>query len=437
MFYDNQITSRFPLAVKACMIILFLSKICSAQQGQYQFNLVTAPDSIELQKVTGITQDSKGYMWFVDQRKQCLIRYDGYNMKRYVYNPGDSNSLGGNGLHRVYADKEGKIWLGIGNGLDQFDTKTGRFKHYKHDQNDPNSFNGDFVNPILRDRKGYVWIGTGKGLERLDVNTGKFKHYHHDPNNPKSLSCDVVWTIYEDHRGELWIGTGFPWSPEPDGGLNRMDKKTGTFTNYLHDPNDPHSLVDNKVGAIFEDSKGTFWVGTRGDGLHTMDRENGSFERHPYNPAYPWQLSRPPLKHKSDMISFIQEDGAGVIWIGTNWSGMNAYDPASKKISHFEDDHVFPDKAVWAAFTSQDGELWVATEINNHEPFHLYRMDPFLKNMSHIRTPNPVSVFHEDKNGNIWLGTVESGLALLPRNNADSIKTFHLPKDLSHFDLHK
>ena len=86
------------------------------------------------------------------------------------------------------------------------------------------------------------------------------------------------------------------WEINNEGGLNRFDRNTGTFTRYLNDPKNPHSLINNKVRAIFEDSRGTFWVGTSGDGLHTMDRETGSFERHLYNPAKPDELSRPKLK---------------------------------------------------------------------------------------------------------------------------------------------
>jgi ligand-binding sensor domain-containing protein len=98
------------------------------------------------------------------------------------------------------------------------------------------------------------------------------------------LSSNNVRAIYEDRTGVLWIGAGLYWENNNDGGLNRFDRKTETFTRYLNDPKNPHSLINNKVRAIFEDSSGTFWVGTSGDGLHTMNRSTGSFERHLYDP---------------------------------------------------------------------------------------------------------------------------------------------------------
>ena len=165
-------------------------------------------------------------------------------------------------------------------------------------QNDPGSLSDDSVSIILRDHQGILWVGTHNGLDRLDEKTGKFIHYRNEPGNPRSLSSNAVRAIYEDRRGVIWIGTGLYWESKinNDGGLNRFDRNTGTFTRYLNDPKNPHSLINNKVRAIFEDSRGTFWVGTSGDGLHTMDREKGSFERHLYNPAKPDELSRPKLK---------------------------------------------------------------------------------------------------------------------------------------------
>jgi hypothetical protein len=60
-----------------------------------------------------------------------------------------------------------------------------------------------------------------------------------------SLSSNVVRALYEDRKGTLWIGTGFPFDKEKpnDGGLNRMEPN-GTVTRFMHDPNNPHSLIN-------------------------------------------------------------------------------------------------------------------------------------------------------------------------------------------------
>ena len=172
------------------------------------------------------------------------------------------------------------IWIG-GKGLDQYNPVTGIFKHYRHVQNDPGSLAG-FVR--LCNFKGSP--GTALGRERIVVSTVLMKKQESlfitamNPGNLRSLSSNDVRAIYEDHRGTIWVGTGFPFfppdKPNDDGGLNRLNPD-GTFTRYLHDPNNPHSLINNKVRAIFEDSRGVFWVGTSGDGLHTMDRDNRKF----------------------------------------------------------------------------------------------------------------------------------------------------------------
>ncbi len=387
-----------------------------AQIQQIKFNLVEGTDGVSLGKINGITQDTKGYMWFADQDKKCITRYDGYKMISYSNDSLNPNSLGGTYPECILADSSGIIWIGfLGTGLDRFDPETGSFTHFRNIKNDPSSLSSDNVLQILMDRHGILWIGTDAGLNCFDQRTGKFKLYRHDVNDLGSLSNNMVRAIYEDHQGELWIGTGFPWEIDGKGGLNRFERKTGTFIRYLNDPKDPHSLINNKVRAIFEDSRGIFWVGTAGDGLHTMDRKKGTFERHLYHASKPEQLSRPPIKKGNieDHITFITEDSNGAIWIGTWQAGLNRYDPITKKVTHYsylDKMSGFTDNTGWYAYTSRDGVLWISTEEAN-----LYRLDPFRKNISHFDVQSPVYAFYEDTSGALWLGTSE-GLIQYNRN---------------------
>lgn len=387
------------------VLMLLIAQVSASQLVQPDFNLVAGNNGISLGKINGITQDKWGYMWFVDQTNRCLIRYDGYRMKTYRNDPLDTNSIDGVNYECIAADSTGGIWVDAARGVDKFDPYTGKFIHFRYPPT--KALRKDIYN-ILIDHLGTVWLGTEVGLDRLDQKTGKFIHYEHKDNDPASLSCNIVRSLYEDHQGVLWIGTGLPFVPVKGGGLNRFDPKTGTFTRYMHDPDNPHSLINNKIRAIFEDSKGIFWVGTQGDGLHIMDRKTGSFTRLTYDPNHPEKLSRPPVNkgNPMDHITFITEDMTGAIWIGTYAAGINRYDPVTKKITHNQSANGFPDSTCWTSFLSHDGVLWISTEGSKL----LYRVDPSYRSINSISTVNAACDFVEDKKGYLWVATRGNGL---------------------------
>ena len=200
--------------------------------------------------VTGISQDPQGYMWFGTKRTG-LYRYDGHNIISFKNQASNLNSLSYDAVESLLADDKGIIWIGtFGRGLDRFDPATGNFTHYRLNPNDPNSLGNDTVTAIMQDNQKNLWIGTYGGMSRMDSKSGKFKTYRHDDNDSLSLSCNQVRTIYEDKHGTIWVGTGSAFHEKSvctSGGLNRLDATTDKFIRYLHDPNDPYSLVDNRV----------------------------------------------------------------------------------------------------------------------------------------------------------------------------------------------
>jgi len=404
-------------------------------QQQIIFNKVLPPEGETFYHVIGIAQSEDGYMWLATKRG--LFRYDGYQMLAYKNVPSDPNSLASDTLGSISIDATGKIWIGtLGSGLERFDPATGNFEHYRHNPKNPGSLISDWVNVVLVDHDGIIWVGTGEGLDRYDSHTDSFIHYQNKPGDSKSLSYNEVVAIYEDRQGIIWIGTGSVYGEDKDnlekGGLNRLNKKNGTFTRYMHIPDNPHSLINNKVFAIFEDSKGTFWVGTSGDGLHTMNRANGTFERHLYDPAHPEKLSRPPLNKENqqfDFITFIKEDTTGALWIGTSQSGINYYNPKTGRTTSLESNKNFEsgydDNTSWFWYSSREGVIWIGTMNGN-----LYRIDPFRGEIPHYKTlSGPVNAFYEEPNGILWIGT---GKELIRNDKAKGIiKRDRIDLDLS------
>ncbi len=407
------------IIILLCLIPVY----CIAQTQEIKFNLINGMNGIFLGKINSITQDRDGVMWFSDQTNRCITQYDGNRMIRYQHNPKDSNTLGGHYPECIYADSSGIIWIGLyGFGLDRFDPATNTFTHFRHNPDDPNSISNDTVSNILIDHKKNIWIGTNGGLNLFDPVTGTFKHFVHNPANLKSLSSNKIRALYEDRQGTLWVGTGFVWDKDDLGGLNRFDRKTGTFTRYLHDAKNNNSLISNKVRAIFEDSNGTLWIGTMGDGLHTLDRVSGIITRHTYDPKLPEKISRPALKNEFDHITFIVEDAEKYIWIGTLSNGLVRFNPQTKVTKHYTNTSAaafgFKDESGWTAFASSGEWLWISTQESN-----LYKVDLYTPkiNFNDAFGYTTFSLLDQDKN--VQWYTAENGLIRKDLSNG-AITTF-------------
>ena len=385
-------------------LLITLTDVYPALSQRVTFKYIEKPEVDPWSIVVSITQDSQGYMWFAGNG---IHRYDGKNVITYRNDPVNPNSLIDNSVETLFADDNNLIWIGTqGAGMDCFNIVTKTFTHYRQQD----GLSKGTISAITKDREGNIWIGTSEGLDRLDPKTAKFSHYRHDADDSGSLSNNTVRAIYVDRQDVVWVGTGSPFHGDAgknnkEGGLNRLDRKTNRFTRYLHNDNDPSSLVDNRVRSIYEDSHGIFWVGTAGDGLHSLDRATGKFKRFPYDPM---KLSRSPvlstLSYVDDHITFIREDATGSLWIGTMMSGITQYDPKSGSIIRYgsgkDSTGDFPDKSGWAAYSSRDGIFWVSTWEAG-----LYRINPFEQNFPYYKTGEHVHGIYEEANGDTWICT--------------------------------
>ncbi len=224
--------------------------------------------------MNSLFEDSRGTIW-VGTTIAGLNAFDPATgrFRRFRHDPGDSTTLGSSHVFPIIEDREGTLWIGTPEGISLFDRESGTFRRIRSIPGDPNGLSHDYVNTLARDRSGSVWVGTVDGLNRFvgwdtlgpgagvivrgkpKVLRPRFVRYQHDPENPTGLAEKSVWSIYEDRAGWLWVGTD-------GGGLNRLNRATGTFERFLSVPSDPGSLSDNSVRSIYEDASGTLWVGS-------------------------------------------------------------------------------------------------------------------------------------------------------------------------------
>jgi signal transduction histidine kinase/ligand-binding sensor domain-containing protein len=262
------------------------------------------------------------------------------------------------------------------------------------------------VTVTYQDSLGYLWFGTQDGLNRYDGY--HFAVFRPDLGNPSSLSDRMILDITGDAQGNLWIGTML-------GGLNRYDQLTGSFTHYVHEPDDPDSLGGNCVRALVLDQDGMLWIGSDG-GLDKLDPVSGKFVAH----------YRHDLKDATSLLSNniidIHLDKAGVLWVATD-AGLSYQTHTGSPFAHLIHDPTQPESLMGSMVNniieSQDGFLWLGTELG------LERLDRQTLALQHFRasstTPgslsNPsISSILEDQRGNLWVGTAD-GLNLLDRQS--------------------
>jgi signal transduction histidine kinase/ligand-binding sensor domain-containing protein len=397
------------------LILLFGSTI---SQGQHvSFSPAQLPGLPEGSVIGEMCQDKNGFIWLASL-SNGLFKYDGEKVTTFENNENDTNPEITNRLECIFADSNGYIWIGsFENGLYRLNPETGSYTWYQHSNANPASIRSDSIRAIIESHDGIIWIGTSRGLDSFDPKTGEFSHIDNTSEEGLNLSKEHVRALYEDKAGTIWIGCGSPFPADDirkkSGGLFKLDRKTGVITHYIHKDGDEHSLMDNRVRAIFEDSRGVFWVGTLGEGLHIMDRDKGTFQRYLYDPENPQKLSRPPVNNKfnyaDDHITFINEDAEGCIWIGTFCNGINRYNPKTNTVEYFGTSATGTGKIdqddFWKCIKTKDNLLWAS--VWNAGNISLYKISITTNKINHSFTGIPVRDFEQDKDGNILLATDE------------------------------
>jgi ligand-binding sensor domain-containing protein/serine phosphatase RsbU (regulator of sigma subunit) len=306
--------------------------------------------SLSSNAIRSVLLDRSGCLW-IGTRGGGLNKFDKATGKYTIYknDPGDKNSLSSNSVYAITEDKDGTLWIGtFGGGLNRLDKKTGTFTCYKNDPADSNSLSSNAIRTMMADKEGNLWIGTdGGGLNKFNIKTGKFTVYRNDPDSdsenegPESLSNNFVYSVFESSDGTLWAGT--------DGGVNKLDKKTGKFYKYQSDPLDPYSLSNNSVYAIIQDKTGTIWVGTDGGGLNRLIRLK---DHSPHRFISRWKNIKIENNGDEEIIKFkrytiydglpnnciyaIAEDGKGNLWLTTN-KGLCKFSPPMHSASGLSD----------------------------------------------------------------------------------------------------
>ena len=362
-------------------------------------------------KRKSLLKDSAGN-FYISIEGNGLLEWDREKDDFRLYKPNGTNT-GPNGrvLATLAEDKDGLIWIGDRNaeGISIFDKKTLKFIYCQADEFDPYSLNTNKINCIYQDRTGSMWVGGIIGVNKYSPGKLKFKRFFSNPNIPGKLSFNNTLSFAESKTGDVWIGTD-------GGGLNKLDRKTGVFTSYSDNSSDRNSLSSNAVISICEDHEGVLWMGTYHGGLARL--KNGKFDAFYPDPANPYSIS-------DRNIWYVFEDSKNNLWVGTLTSGLELFDRKTGRFYHYNlkegDSTSLRINSIRQLYEDSNQNLYIVgnqgVSIIDLKAYDFSESQPDIKfrNLVHHENRNSLSsndvyCVKEDNEGNLWFGTLGSGM---------------------------
>lgn len=227
--------------------------------------------------ILNIRQDDKARLWFCTV-KNGLFCWNGVSVKQFT----TQNGLPFNYVFDVMAVAD-SAWIFNYRGLYVLknDTITPVVA--------PEIRNGAQFFSYCKNRMGDLWLGTNYGV--LKYSAGAFKFF----SQTNGLVDNNIWKLMEDREGNMWFAS-------KSNGLSRLNSERLR----LYDSDEVLPL--KSVNALYADSLGNVWVGTK---RTLVKYKNGLFET--------------VGKTVIDVYD-IESDGQGGLWLGTMNAGLVHFD---------------------------------------------------------------------------------------------------------------
>ncbi|MGQ1787429.1 ATP-binding protein [Saccharicrinis sp. GN24d3] len=393
---------------KVFISILFIFWFQAIMALNYEMDLFhwNVASGLPDNQVICFAQDENGFIWIGTGKG--LVRFDGHEFIFFKL----PKMLDNEWVSTIYK-KKNELFL-ITNRKGYFVFNTSNFKSFKVDLKDKEKytekdfsffyreeivskdtvsvvFNSDgkltvgrhsmsgTFNAVFKGGGGKIWVASpDKGLGYLNNNESAIT-YVEDSLQVYDANLN---NIVEAPDGKIWFeistgGIGF-WDGDRIISVNNIAGYSSLINGY----NVFSSLIDFNITSLFFDVNGNLWIGTSGNGMFRIRLKQQVFQYFKFD----YRTSN-GLAHKD--VSYPLVTGNGDIWIGTWGGGVN---------------------------------ILKKNKISVHNP--IYRTISPKPGVKGALQRGKVFPLLEDRRGNLWLGISDSGLQFVSRKNIDGENSF-------------
>ena len=347
-------------------------------EDDYLRSTLSMENGLPCNFIDDVCQDDAGFLWLATSGGG-LCRFDGYDLLTFSATSG--TPLKSNFIRNVCEDRFHRLWIASEGGLDLLDLGTLDRLDLPHP--DLETYSDRLCSFLTLDESGNLWFKTGKTLVRVSFDekglVRDVLEYTHDGLSPTNFVFEDVdgdGTVWAGLLGRLYkIGAGPSGSlqAEPilpgfqigeqtylsdflaagqgvwistENGLYFVNRRTGDWKRYAHDPRNPRSLTQNFITGLARTGDGET-VAVSLHGLNLFNPVTDDFER-----------------IGGEVINCIKVNGDQIL-LGTETTGLQTYIPKQLAINNFQHDerdlNSLAAGAVNAVLQEPDGRLWVGT----------------------------------------------------------------------------
>ena len=296
----------------------------------------------------------------------------------------------------VLADRSGNIWMATYNGLIRYDGY--EIKRFHPDPNDSTTIAGMLTFSLFEDSSGKIWIGCMDNVSVYNPETKSFINYSFSSlTDFPDYSQQLAWTISEDNNGRIYFGIISNIGVTASHALVFFDEKESALRRFEY----PDSLKVNHVFSSTIDPSGNVWILSEGSIFKIDIARNIQLVNKPDNVPYLNTI----LSDKTGKIWMMS--GFNQMFYQYNPENREYKSWPMKNLFNGTDVNLRADRMI---LDSSD-QIWMGT---NQGPvcfdIELEKFEIFKNNSDQLYNPDIVNGLCYDSFGDLWFGTSERGL---------------------------